>query len=177
MKKFIMATIVSLAVAAFSTGCAYAPTWVGVGTRVYQRSEIELFAVAKSKIPLLPIGYTRIYIYRPQVFVGMFGSAVVIINGKWMGDIKDPFDDNLLLPGAVFVVDSPVDVTRVWWYQTGKGEEAEKALLLKSTETRTWYLRWGMKPTYGYLETVSEQQALTEIEPLRFTGYVRLESR
>ena len=105
----------------------------------------------------------------------MSGTAVVIIDGKWMGDAKHSFDNNLLLPGAVFVVDTPADVVRVWWYQGGKGEETDKALSLRSTEGRTWYLRWGMKPTYGYLEITAEEKAVSEIESLRISGYVRLE--
>jgi hypothetical protein len=76
----------------------------------------------------------RIFVYRPQAFIGMSGTAVVIIDGKWMGDVKHSFDNNLLLPGAVFIVDTPSDVARVWWYQGGKGEETDKALSLRSTD-------------------------------------------
>lgn len=106
----------------------------------------------------------------------MHGSAVVIIDGKWMGNAAQPSDNtNLLLPGAVFVVDSPADVTHVWWSQGGRGEEKDKALSLRSAESRTWYLRWGMNPTYGYLEITAEDKAVDEIESLHFSGYVKLD--
>jgi hypothetical protein len=131
----------------------------------------EPYAAAKHRIPLRPNGYTRIYVYRPQALVGMFGSPVVIINGRWMGNPKTP-SDNLLLPGTVFVADASADVTRVWWHQEGKGEETDKAISLPLAEGSTWYLRWGMKPTYGFLEVVSEREAISEIERLRFSGYV-----
>lgn len=169
--------LAGLAVATLLSACAYAPTWTAVGTRLYQQSQLEPYTTAKSKIPPQPDGHYRIYVYRPQTFVGMSGNAVVIVDGKWMGNINDPVHDNLLLPGTVFIVDSLADVTRVWWYQGGKGDESDKALSLPSADSRTWYLRWSLKPTYGYLETVSEQQPLTEIESLHFTGYVELKNR
>ena len=159
-------------VAALSSGCLYAPALV----RYSQVQALKPFAEAKGELPSLSPGHTRIFVYRPQRVVGMYGSAVVIVNGKWMGDAAHPSDNtNLLLPGAVFVVDSPADVTRVWWSQGGKGEEKDKALTLRAAETRTWYLRWGMAPTHGFLEVTPEDQAVGEIEPLRFSGYVKLE--
>ena len=169
MKKLPILIIAVLAIATLSSGCGV------MGARAYQLNELKPYATAKNDIPSSPPGYTRIFVYRPQVFLGMIGTAVVIIDGKWMGDAKRPFDKNLLLPGTVFVVDTPADVARVWWYQGGKGEETDKMLSLRSTEGRTWYLRWGMMPTYGYLEITTEQKAVREIESLQFSGYVRLE--
>lgn len=175
MNKLPRLIVALLAIASLSSGCT--PAYIGatIGSRASQLNDLKPYAAAKYEIPSLNPGYTRIFVYRPQTFIGMSGTAVVIIDGKWMGDKEHSFDNNLLLPGAVFIVDTPSDVARVWWYQGGKGEETDKALSLRSAEGRTWYLRWGMKPTYGYLEITAEQKAVTEIESLRFSGYVRLE--
>jgi hypothetical protein len=162
-------------IAVVLSSCAYAPTWTAAAVRESQHAKIEPYTVAKNEIPALPNGYTRLYIYRPQSFVGMLGQAIVIVNGKWMGDPENSFNNNLLLPGSVFIVDSPTDVTRVWWYQHGKGEEADKTISLSSKEARSWYLRWGLKFSSGYLETVPEQKGSVEIEPLRFSGYTRMD--
>lgn len=170
-----LSIVALLAIAALSSGCTSVFVGSTIASRASQLNDLKPYATAKNEIPSSPPGYTRIFVYRPQAFIGMSGSAVVIIDGKWMGDAKHSFDNNLLLPGAVFVVDTPADVARVWWYQGGKGEETDKALSLRSTEGRTWYLRWGMKPTHGYLEITSEEKAVVEIESLRFSGYVRLE--
>jgi hypothetical protein len=42
--------------------------------------------------------------------------------------------------------------------------------------SRTWFLCWTLKPTYGYLKTVDEREALAELESLRFSGCVSLDS-
>jgi hypothetical protein len=104
----------------------------------------------------------------------MLGKAIVIVNGKWMGDPTDPIRKNLLLPASVFVVDAPTEVVRVWWAQGGRGEETDKALELSSTNARTWYLRWSLKADHGYLDPVSEERANSELTSLRFSGYVDL---
>ncbi len=174
MKRLIRSVVALLAVAA-SAGCAYAPMVSTMAVRSSQLNALKPYPAAITEIPPLPAGCTRIFIYRPQAFVGMAGTAVIIVDGKWLGDAEHPFDNNLLLPGAVFVVDSPAEIARVWWFQGGKGEESDKALSLPSAEARTWYLRWGMKPTYGYLEITAEEKAVREIESLRFSGYVKLE--
>jgi hypothetical protein len=137
-------------------------------------SDLPWFGNAQDTIPALPPGYTRAHVYRPQAFVGMLGNPVVIVDGVWTGDAKSPVD-NRLLPGAVFVVDSAADPMRAWWYQDGRGEETDRTLSLPSTTARTWYLRWGLKPTYGFLELVAEPQALAEIRSLKFSGYVKLD--
>jgi hypothetical protein len=175
MKKLFVLIVSLFTIATLSSGCT--PAYIGatIGSRASQLNDLKPYAAAKNEIPSSPPGYTRIFVYRPQAFIGMSGTAVVIVDGRWMGDSKHSFDNNLLLPGAVFIVDTPSDVARVWWYQWGKGEETDRALSLRSTDGRTWYLRWGMKPTYGYLEITAEEKAVSEIESLRFSGYVRLE--
>ena len=174
MKKLLRLIIAMHVVATLSSGCTSVFVGSTIASRTSQLNDLKPYAAAKNEIPSSPPGYTRIFVYRPETFIGMWGTAVVIIDGKWMGDKEHSFDNNLLLPGAVFVVDTPEDVSSVWWYQVGEGEETDKALSLRSTEGRTWYLRWGMKPTYGYLEITAEEKAVSEIESLQFSGYVRL---
>lgn len=147
-------------------------TWVRVG----QQLALESYEKAKGTIPPQPPESVRLIIYRPQGIVGMFGKAIVIVNGKWMGNPADPIRQNMLLPASVFVVDVPTDVVRVWWVQAGRGEEVDKALELSSAKARTWYLRWSMKPEYGYLDPVDEERAKAELTSLRFSGYVNLDA-
>jgi hypothetical protein len=123
MKKLLSLTVALLALAILSSGCAYTPMMATMGARASQHDALKPYAIAKNEIPSLPLGYTRIFVYRPQAFLGMSGTAVVIIDGKWMGDANHSFDNNLLLPGAVFVVDTPADVARVWWYQGGRAKK------------------------------------------------------
>jgi hypothetical protein len=156
-------------------GCEFAPVWTAAGTRMSETAALESFSAAQEKLPPRAEGDTRIFIFRPQAVVGMLGAPVVIVDGTWMGDPQDPAN-NRMLPGSVFVVDTPAAVTRVWWYQAGRGEEKDMALELPSAESRAWYLRWSMKPTSGYLQRVAEADALREIAPLKFGGYVRVDA-
>jgi len=154
-----------------ATGCAD-PTLI----RLEQQAELPGYRDARSTIPAQTENTMRLYVYRPQSFVGMWGSAIVIVDGTWLGDRKNPLIDNKLIPGAVFVVDVPAAPARVWSYQSGRGEDVETALSLSPTVSRTWFLRWTLKPTYGYLRTVDEREALAELESLRFSGYVSVDS-
>ena len=146
--------------------------WVRLG----QHAALEPYEKARGTIPPQPAESVRLIIYRPQGFVGMFGRAIIIVNGRWMGDPTDAIRKNLLLPASVFVVDAPTDVVRVWWAQPWRGEEADKALELSSAKARTWYLRWSMKSDHGYLAPVNREQADSELASLRFSGYVNLDA-
>ena len=131
-----------------------------------ERDQLEQYSQAAHQIPPLAAGFTRLFIYRPHVFVGLGGNAIVIINGHWIGDRDDPIKDNKLIPGTVFVVDVPSDQVKVWWYQNGK-EDFDKAFTVSSTTSQTHYLRWSLKPTYGYLDQVDQVKALEEISQLQ----------
>jgi hypothetical protein len=169
--KLLTATFAVLASTLFLVlgGCSNVPL-----IRAVQLDRLEPFSEAKAKLPPLAPDSIRLYIYRPQGLAGMAGNAIVVVDGNRMGNPARPTVENLLLPGAVFVVDTPARRTRVWWEQTGQGDESGKAIELTPESSRAWYLRWNLKPTYGYLELVQEQQALPEIEPLRMSGYVDL---
>ena len=125
-------------------------------------------------IPPKPTKSIRLFVYRPQRFVGWFGTAIIIVNGEWMGNADDPFHENMMLPGTVFVVDVPTDVVRVWWYKKGKGEEVARALELSSAKAKRWYLRWSMDLVDSYLVPIEEHQAIPDLNSLRFSGYVNL---
>ena len=160
-----------ITIASFLFGCA-----TPIPSRVEQFSELESYADTKSSIPPQSSNVMRVYIYRPQAFIGMFGSDIVIIDGKWMGDKSDPVRDNYLLPGSVFVVDIPRESTRIWTYDTGRRKETDRVIALSSENKQIWFLRWAMKPTYGYLEIVDEDEAVLEIQKLLFSGYVKIGS-
>lgn len=150
-------------------GCAEGPA-----ARVVQIGRLEPFAEVKVKLPPLAPDSMRLYVYRPQAFLGWAGSAIVVVDGHQMGDPTRRMNENLLMPGAVFVLDTPAKPTRVWWEQGGQGDESGKAIEVSPSDSRTWYLRWGLKPTHGFLQIVQEEQAIAEIEPLRMSGYVTL---
>jgi hypothetical protein len=145
--------------------------------RAAQQSRMTPFAEAKAQLPPQPADAMRLYVYRPQALAGMWGNAIVIVGGTRMGNPANPTADNRLLPGAVFVVDTPARSTRVWWEQAGRGEETELAFELDPAKSRVWFLRWDLKATYGYLRPVDEAQARAQIEPLGFSGYVNLMPR
>jgi hypothetical protein len=163
----LISCLIGLLLCGLITGCAYA-------TRASQHTALEPYSQAKAKIPPQPADSLRLIIFRPQMMTGLFASHIVIIDGKWMGDQKDPFNDNLLLPSAVFVVDVPARLTRIWAFAPGVGEERERAIELRPTDSHARYLRWTMRPTHGYLQEVGEQQALLELETLRLSGYRNL---
>lgn len=160
--------LVALSVSVLA-GCSTTTVVRGV-----QQSRMTPFAEAKADLRPQPPDAIRLYIYRPQALVGMWGNAIVLVDGKPMGNPANPTVENLLLPGAVFVVDNPARITRVGWVQPGRGEETELVLDLDPTKSRVWYLRWDLKPTYGYLRRVDEAQALAEIASLGLSGYVSL---
>jgi hypothetical protein len=135
---------------------------------------LDSFTEAKAKLAPLAPDSIRLFVYRPQALLGMAGSAIVVVDGNRMGNPERPTIENLLLPGAVFVVDTPSKRTRVWWEQAGQGDESGRAIEINPDSSRTWYLRWDLKPTYGYLQVVQEKQALPEIESLRMSGHVTL---
>lgn len=132
---------------------------------------------AKYNIPEVPDGYIRLYIYRPQTFTGMMDNPVVSINGKLIGNPENPYE-NRFLPGAIFVLDTPGDIAQVSWVWAYVKNDKNKILSLSSKESRIWYLRWHIPPLNfpgeRYLEVTPPETAVREIEPLRFTGYVRL---
>ena len=171
MRRIPEGMAVMLAALIAVTGCG-SPTLV----RLEQQAELPGYREARPTIPVQAEDAMRLYIFRPQSMVGMWGSAVVIVNGAWLGDRENPLIDNKLIPGAVFIVDVPAAPARVWSYQSGRGEDRETALQLVPAQSRTWFLRWTLKPTYGYLTTVDEREASAELESLRFSGYVKLDN-
>lgn len=80
----------------------------GIHTTAYPPATL-----AKFNIPALPDGYIRLYIYRPQTFIGMMDNPVVTINGKLIGNLENPSYENRFLPGAIFVLDTPGDIAQV----------------------------------------------------------------
>jgi hypothetical protein len=145
--------------------------------RAVQLDRLPFHGEAKAQLPPLAADTMRLHIYRPQALVGMWGSAIVIVDGQRMGDPSNPVVDNLLLPGTVFVVDTPARPTRVWWQQSGRGEEVDKAIELAPQASPRAYLRWELAPTYGYLRQVPEAEAAPALDALRFSGYVKLPVR
>ena len=169
MRRMLVGLAMALAALIAATGCG-SPTLV----RLEQQAELPAYREARATIPAQAEDTMRLYVYRPQAMVGMWGSAIVIVNGTWLGDRESPLIDNKLIPGAVFVVDVPAAPARVWSYQSGRGEDLETALQLLPAGSRIWFLRWTLKPTYGYLTAVDEREASAELESLRFSGYVKL---
>jgi hypothetical protein len=177
MKRLFKIVIPFLTYATLLSGCA---TGTMIATEPIVSRSIYTTAyppgLAKYNIPVLPDGYIRLYIYRPQTFIGMMDNPVVTINGKPIGNLENPSYENLFLPGAIFVLDTPGDIALVSWvwphYKTGR------VLSLSSTESRTWYLRWHIPalnfPGERYLEVTPQETAAREIEQLRYTGYVKL---
>lgn len=127
--------------------------------------------------PQQPAESVRLIIYRPQVLVGMWGKPVILVNDQRMGNPGSPVADNYLQPGTVFVVDAPAAQTRVGWLQSGKDEASDQSINYTGLAGAKRYLRWTLKPTYGYLQEVDEASAIEEITPLRFSGYVNQVSR
>ena len=107
----------------------------------------------------------------------MWGKPVILVNDQRMGNPGSPVADNYLQPGTVFVVDAPAAQTRVGWLQSGKDEASDQSINYTGLAGAKRYLRWTLKPTYGYLQEVDEASAIEEITPLRFSGYVNQVSR
>lgn len=142
--------------------------------RAVQHESLRPYSQARADLPPPTAGSLRLYIYRPQAIVGAWGGAIVIVNGRWFGDPANYITNNMLIPGAVFVVDVPDGTAHVTWAQPGRPQGTDKPLELSSASSPVAYLRWTLKPTYGLLEQVPAEQATREIDPLRFSGHVAL---
>lgn len=138
------------------------------------RPVLPPYLSVKSKLPEQPANSIRLYIYRPQSYLGRLGSAIILVNGVALADRSSPVYRNLLQPGSVFVTDTLGEVARITWDQNGRPEGTDKPIEISIQQTSVVYLRWSMKPTYGYLEQVSEQQASKEISTLGVSGYTTL---
>lgn len=167
MKPFPAYLFCACVFAQLLTGCSSTDV-----VRAVQHGSMAPYA--DIKLPSQAPGTARIFIYRPQAIVGSRGSAIVIVDGKWMGNPANPIQENHLLPGSVFAVDSAAKLARVWWYQPGRGEEKDQVIEVSADRASRWYLRWDLKPTHGYLQPVDESTALKEIQGLRFSAYVNL---
>lgn len=141
------------------------------------RPSLQSFLSANSALPAQMKGSIRLYVYRPQVLLGRLGHAIILVNGVALADRTSSVTENLLQPEAVFVVDVSGQEARITWDQDGRPEGTDKPIEISARQFPVVYLRWRMKPTYGYLEQVSEQQAKEEITSLGFSGYVKLPDR
>jgi hypothetical protein len=151
------------------SGCSNVPL-----VRANQLAKLDPYSQAKTSLPPVPQGAMRLYIYRPNAFVGLLGNAIVAVDGRRMGNPSNPTLENLLLPGAVFVVDTPAKPTLVSWEQGSRGSDPRNSLSVSPEAARTSFLRWELAPTRGYLQAVPESEALPQIEQLRLSGYVSL---
>lgn len=124
--------------------------------------------------PQQPADSVRLVIYRPQVLVGMWAKPVIVVNGQRIPKPRSPAMEDYLPPGAVIVVDAPAALTRVEWSQPGRGAPTDEAITYTGLANATRYLRWTLKPTYGYLQEADEASAIEEVRRLRFGGYVNL---
>lgn len=127
--------------------------------------------------PQQPAHSLRLFIYRPQTLVGMLGRPVVLVNDQRMGIQGSPVNDNFLEPGSVFVVDAPASLTRVGWIQSRQTQPDADVITYQNLPGARRYLRWTLKPTHGYLREVAEAEAVEEIGPLRYNGYINQVSR
>lgn len=142
--------------------------------RAVQYDSLPSYVQARASLPAQPVGSLRLYIYRPQVLVGMWGGAIVVVNGRWFGDPANYISDNMLVPGTVFAVDVPQGTARVTWAQPARPEGSDAPLNLSSASSPVVYLRWVLRPTYGLLEQVTAAQGSRETESLKFSGHVTL---
>lgn len=155
--KLIAASMVS--VASLLAGCA---TTSDIDRRVHLES------------PQQSMESIRLIICRPQTLVGLLGRPVDIVNGQQMGIKGSPVNENFLEPDAVFVVDAPGTLTCVPWLQSSKAKSSGEAITYQGLQGVMRYLRWALKPTYGYLQEANERIAAEEIPRLRYTGYLDL---
>lgn len=121
--------------------------------------------------PLQTPDSIRLVIYRPQTIVGMSGRPVIVINGLHM---LTTLRESMLDPGSVFVVDAPAQHTQVAWIQSKQAGLNSDPIVYADLRGETRYLRWFLKPTYGYLQQVDERVAFEELAPLRYMGYRKL---
>lgn len=161
MRGFRLRTLVCVSALSLLMGCAAINN---DEVRMAQRPRFELPPQASDSI--------RLIIYRPQVLVGMWGRPVVLINGRKMLGV---LSESLLDPGSVFVVDAPAGSTQVTWLQARQTVPSAEPIVFKEQKGATRFLRWTLKPTYGYLELVTEEVARGEIGPLRYMGYRKVE--
>jgi hypothetical protein len=139
-------------------------------------AEVRPAERARLEPPQQPAESIRLVVYRPQTLVGMAGRPVVVVNDRRMGIEGSPVNENFLQPGSVFVVDAPAALTQVRWLQSKQARPSDDVITYKDLPGATRYLRWTLKPTYGYLQEVGESVALEEIGPLRYSGYLNLSS-
>ena len=159
------------------TGCV--PTAI-VASTVTQtgldRSGTDFFAEASAKLPPVPDGYMRLYIYRSALVRGMASRPIVVVNGVLLGDDSGwPWRsvETRLLPASVFVVDTPSPAT-LWLRNEGQ-DDLERKISLSSEKTRVWFVKWQLKwLERSRLEAVAEEEAKGEIHDLAFTGYLKL---
>ncbi|MCM2307407.1 MAG: hypothetical protein NDI91_08050 [Sulfuritalea sp.] len=164
--RFSTTTLIVITTLVLITGCM---EMASHAERINVASQGELYKSGKTGLPAINKGATRLYFYRSQVMLGFLASPIVIVNGHWMGT-KDKPNENLFLPGCVFVVDSKDSSIDAWLYQAGK-EDYEKKISLQGGEGRTYFMRYKTHPTYVDLEVVDSTTALAEIEALHLSGY------
>jgi hypothetical protein len=153
-------------------GCAVNPVF---NFRYRQLATLPPYASAKAKLPPLPDKGIRIYFYRTStLMLGAANDLLAIVNGRPMGNPTSRFDENLLLPETVFVVDSPQDTVRIAWVQDARPESVDAPIELHAVTGRAFYVRWTGKTGYAVLEQVDELKAVAELESLHFSGYVKL---
>ncbi len=141
------------------------------GCATTDRNDGRLTQRPRIEAPQQAAGSLRLVIYRPQTIVGMLGRPIVVINGHQM---LNAVRESMLDPGSVFIVDAPADHANVDWIQHRRNELSADSIVFKDLRGATRYLRWTLKPTYGYLEQVEEDAARQELGPLRYTGYRNL---
>jgi hypothetical protein len=139
-----------------------------LGCSTTTTSGTESSQAPRFALPQQPKESIRLIIYRPQTLVGMAGRPVVLVNEKRM---VTALKHSMLDPGSVFIVDAPAVFTRVTWVQSKMSEPNQEPLVLTESKGLVRYLRWTLKPTYGYLEEVSLEVGIQETRPLRYMGY------
>ena len=160
---------VALFMLLFVVGCQDAAILAPIGTSYINGQSLGTYKNIKSDITELSSDKTRIYIYRPQSFLGAAARPAVIVNGKWIGGTVDP-PKTLLTPGSVFIVDSPTQQNKIW-LQQDKGGEADNKPVFYSGNGEAIYLRFSMKPTSSYLAIADKSTAKEEIQGLNFMGH------
>ena len=152
------------------SGCQNASTLAPVGSSyIHDRQSLGIYKDAQPNIAELASDKTRIYIYRPQSFLGAASRPRVIVNGKWIGGTADP-PKTLLIPGSIFMIDSPTQKNS-FWLQQGKSIKTENPPVFSSEYGEDIYLRFSMKPTSSYLALVDKNTAIEEIQSLKFMGH------
>jgi len=128
-------------------------------------------------LPQQPADSIRLFIYRPQFLLGSAGKPVVFINGRQLGVPGSPVNANFFEPGSVSVVDAPAPRARVTWSQSARVPPGAEVIEVQGVAGTQWYLRWALRPTFGYLQAVEASEAEREIGGLLFGGYLNLTHR